>query len=366
LTVVGFAAASVGSGQAAPVGVVDSGGIRVVTYRSFYGSKELTLGQPTRRLGGLSDNAGEEFTDGHGLLSVSRLANGRIVVMDDYSLKFFSATNKFEKAVGRRGRGPGEFQQTSHHCVIRADTIMVFDMRDNRPSVWTSNGQHVKTLTSVGFVADGSCRQDGTFVKLPTVRDAEKGDFVVVRRDGVPTQNLGPILSLRLLTPVPTSPSVLAFGLEWVIGDGRRNEFRVLRSDGRPRVIVRSADSPPRLSESQWLALAQRIFPSSPDAALRVARADTLRTMPAFMKLFVDGGRRVWVQDYATPTRYTAFSADGALLGFLSLGPPGASASRRSTEIISFLGDEVVIKRRDSDGAVVIEFRKIIGLPPNQ
>lgn len=91
--------------------------------------------QPTLTIG---TDAGEEPYLLHRVFDAMRLDDGRIVVSNSGSqeLRVFSADGQFERSVGRRGAGPGEFSDySSMHLHAWADSLLVTD--DVRVHVYT-------------------------------------------------------------------------------------------------------------------------------------------------------------------------------------------------------------------------------------
>jgi hypothetical protein len=80
------------------------------------------------------------------------LGSGRIVVADATPrLIFFNADGSYHRTVGRRGRGPGEFQQISWIARIQGDSIVVAEPPGSaRVSVFGPDGEFVRLLTIPG------------------------------------------------------------------------------------------------------------------------------------------------------------------------------------------------------------------------
>ena len=340
----------------------DSAGISIVEYRSMSqvsGGLHLAR-KPFFSVGGLSEDPRREFSANHWSLTAARLGNGNVVVMDEYELKFFSEDGRLLRVSGRRGRGPGEFLMTRDLCRIRGDTLLIVDANDGRLSIWSGNGDHVKTYARAGFTAFDSCRNDGAVIIRggPNPRDDEQSpDYRLIRADGTVLGRLGKLAEPRYVSPVMTEPSIVPIPGGYVVGDGRRFAFRRVRNDGTIAMIVRSSEPQKRLSQSEWLELARRTWPTSAATASRVANGDTLRTLPAYSTIKSDQIGRVWVLDYAPPRKWTVFGPDGGILGRFSL-ESGFGFS--NSEIVRTESDHVVIRRKDSDGAVYLEFHRIL------
>lgn len=322
--------------------------------------------RPYLTLGGLRDNENEEFSADHFFLTAAHLSNGRVVVLDVNSLKFFDASGRLAKVSGRRGLGPGEFRDTRDLCVTRGDTVMVLEYLNGRVSLWTSSGALVRQHSRPpGFSVFDSCREDGTVV----VRGGESGkagEYRVVRPDGVQIRSLGRLAEPRYPSPFMYEPHVLPTARGYVVADARRYEHWLVNDRGQRILTVRTGPPPPRMSESEWLAAAQRVFPGSSEAALRLARGDTLRTRPAFSAMRVDPLGRVWIRD-PYPARnwiadtnpglhWTVFDPEGAMIGRILLNPTGSP----QRDIVRVGTDYAVVKRIGGDGEVYLDFHKLL------
>jgi len=81
-----------------------------------------------------------EFSDVTGAL---QLPDGRIVVADGGTneLRFFEAAGSFSQSAGHQGEGPGEFQRVDYLGLLGADTLVVYDGRLRRLSLFNVTGR---------------------------------------------------------------------------------------------------------------------------------------------------------------------------------------------------------------------------------
>ncbi len=108
--------------------IADSAGAKLITYSATdrpraqwtVDSKALV------RIGGADGQGPSELSQ---VLGVARVADGRIIIADGASseLRIFSPKGEFIKAVGRRGGGPGEFDNGIQLMTRSADTVVVHD-----------------------------------------------------------------------------------------------------------------------------------------------------------------------------------------------------------------------------------------------
>ena len=321
---------------------------------------------PYLTLGGLRDDEREEFVAQHFFLTAAHLSDGRVVVLDENSLKFFDAKGNLLKVSGRHGLGPGEFRKTRDLCLLRGDTVMVVEDNNGRLSLWTPAGGFVREYSRPpGFKVFNSCREDATLL----VRGGGSGgvgEYRAIRPDGVQLRSLGRLAEPRYTSPFMYEPHVLPTARGYVVADARRFEHWIVNDRGQRVLTVRTGPPPPRMSESEWLAAAQRVFPGSSEAALRLARGDTLRTRPAFSAMRVDPLGRVWIRDSDPPlswiknsnppVSWTVFDAQGAIIGRILLSPVGGPPR----DIVRVGANYAVVKRIGGDGEVYLDFHKVL------
>lgn len=92
-----------------------------------------------------------------------QLSDGRIVVANEQvELRFFDATGKYLTTVGRRGRGPGEYEQLLRLFRVAGDTLLAWDVPTRRIDVRDPNGKLIRyfnipnTLTFAGLGGRGA------------------------------------------------------------------------------------------------------------------------------------------------------------------------------------------------------------------
>lgn len=81
----------------------------------------------------------------YGVGDVVALADGRLVVANrgTAQLYFFSATGEFQQAVGRRGKGPGEFDPLRRLFACTGDTLVVTEL--DRLTLFDARGRLLRT-----------------------------------------------------------------------------------------------------------------------------------------------------------------------------------------------------------------------------
>ncbi len=73
---------------------------------------------------------------------------GNIYVLDyrDCYLKKYDSEGKYIKSIGRKGQGPGEFQQPSRLCLSESGNLFVLDTETNKVHVFSLDGVYVRSM----------------------------------------------------------------------------------------------------------------------------------------------------------------------------------------------------------------------------
>lgn len=140
--------------DAAAQQVRDSAGARLIRYdaRAQPRAKWTVEPRPLVRIGGAD---GEGPTELAQVLGVARISDGRIVIADGGSteLRVFSSTGEFIRAIGRAGRGPGEFDGILF-MLRSADSLVVHD-RSSRLQVYGADGTLLRSYPRPLFPGRG-------------------------------------------------------------------------------------------------------------------------------------------------------------------------------------------------------------------
>jgi len=305
-----------------------------------------------------------------------RLADGRIVIANSGTgeLRFYDADGQHLRTVGRKGGGPGEFEQMGWMRLYRGDSLLVYDFNQARVSVFDGEGRFARSFRlqppgESGFVlgldvfadgnvlaraprlfagdlSDGYMRRDevyhvyssaGTFVdSIGSFPGTEQ--FIQTGGDG--QRRFVSIMTL----PFGKSSSAVAHGDRFVFGSADTYEIAERGADGRlVRLIRRAWAAPPVTDEALARLLAQRVAEAPNDEARRrieesYADLPTPETMPAYRDLEIDAGGNLWVRDFEpndeAPQPWSVFTPAGHLLGTLML-PAGFGVTQ--------IGDDFVL-----------------------
>jgi hypothetical protein len=104
---------------------------------------------------------------------VSRDSRGNVYVPSYATggLLVFDSTGTYVRTVGRRGRGPGEFELVTAIAVGRSDTLFVFDRRNMRVTILTPTHEYARMahVASPPLPARQALLPDGDFVIAATL-----------------------------------------------------------------------------------------------------------------------------------------------------------------------------------------------------
>ena len=335
----------------AGISVRDSAGIEIVDHGPGQPSDAVwSLSGPVLSIGGGPD-------DDRGLFDVGRMAamaGGRFVVAhpSGSEVVWFAADGRRVAASGREGEGPGEFLSIGMLFVSDGDSVVAWDGRLNRISIFGPDGGFVRSapldLAAAGHASPVALLSDGTLVGLPGFTFGG-GMATGVYRDTVPLTrfHLDGSLAGRT-TPFPmterwvfeyqgsTAGGSLPFGKEtrvvagvggfWV-GTGDWPQVSFHDPSGNLLRIVRWGDSPERLTdgilaeiEAWWLANGDDDPESRADLERYFEMVPYPETIPTHGRLMSDDRGNLWVESYSWPgspseSLWTAYSPDGRRLG---------------------------------------------------
>ena len=362
------------AGQALPV-VGDSAGIRIVEHDAMAEIPKAfeIVAVPGIDLGGRRGDAPEALGAKHPHLQVARLSDGRRVVSDVYSLKVFDAQGTFLRAIGRRGRGPGEFAAPLRGvCVARGDTIIAIGESARRVSVFTAEGEHVRTVALPGEAAPASCFADGSMLVMgaaersPGLNAADRArrpdlsapvsrvrfDAAVIAELGILPAGTNASSNLRTVNLVVDDELVHA-------GDGREKAVHTYSSKGTLIRILRwNRDEPLTAGERRPFSVGR--VGSRAQGSTLPPPSTPPAPIPSYARVRVDESGRLWVEDHQRgpePRGWTVFDATGGLLGRAFLPKVGDDV-----ELTGFDGDQAVLRWEDRAGAVHLSFHAIVPL----
>ena len=308
---------------------------------------------PLVDLGGQSGDPTQEFSES---VYPVRLSDGRLVVANfgANELRFFGPDGKWLKTVGRKGGGPGEFQQLGWLDLAAGDTLRAYDWDLRRISVFTGAGalQRVVTLSvgngaapplPVGMLGNGRLIALGQSFTTPGSRPGAGRDTMPLQAydaGGALRDSLGRLPgSEHLIQTSKQSVSVtrLPFGKDLTVvarreriyvGTADGPEVTILKPDGKPEMIIRWAARPVPVTAvdiegfiagfgSGWKPGQEAMR----DRFIQMVRqAPFPKWKPAYAGLMVAADGSIWVRRYSepdktAPTVFDVFDAVGRWLG---------------------------------------------------
>jgi len=269
---------------------------------------------------------------------ITMLPNGQIVVGNrgDHALLVFSQTGSFERALARKGRGPGEVSSllSLHRCGDAFWTVDIVGMRGQRftPKLEYQSSRRLPTDFR------RACNAAGQFVHMGW----ETGSATGVSRSNVRYWLTGPDSSSEITLgmlpgedrfgqgslPLGRSPRV-AIGRQYsYIAFGDSLVIHRYTLDGKPAGVLRAPQRTRTASAADWTAALDRQVRIAGERARPVldqmyAAAPRPDKVPATLDMLVDSEDLLWVQHYpraGQPTvSWTVFAPSGRMLTSLSL-----------------------------------------------
>lgn len=286
-----------------------------------------------------------------------RLDDGRIVLANEgtHELRFYDRDGAYLSAAGRRGEGPGEFGAMSGLSRFRGDSLLVWDRRLRRFTVWTDDGEFARSVRlgeQVGYnpnvegVFDDGSVLVSEFILDPPVEGSKQqySNLYRLSSDGEVMDSLGRYPSQEMMMmelpggrrrvlSIAFGPTldVAVTGGGVFVGLERGPEVGFHAPDGTLRRSVRWA-APRREVTGEVIdgyeAEMMRGTEDDEDARRR-ARAwlDQMiyaPVIPPYDGLEADPAGRLWARrreavEDDSPDRWLVFDADGRMLGVAEL-----------------------------------------------
>lgn len=368
--------------EARDVVVRDSAGIRITENAVQVWTPERAwrlAGSPQVSIGTLEGLEEYQLTD---VARVWRTDKGMIVVGDRtaHQIRMYDADGGFLRSFGREGEGPGEFRHLTALAPYRGDSIITWDTRLKRISVFDAQGvlgrmQRVTldlvqrgegqqswgiSESFVGAFDDGSLvfapmmilryePEASPVFERPLVHVSAEGDFLASLGTFVVAEIRG---SAR---PFPRVEAITIRGDRLYNGLGEQYEIQMWTAGGvlerliRIPAYERAVDQHARNDFTEWFRERQRAMGRSEQQAERELSRTTFPTvLPPYSALLVDTRDNLWVEEYrlrtdSLPTRWDVFDPAGRWLGAVDM-PRDFQAHQ--------IGPDFVIGVRAQDGDV--------------
>lgn len=313
---------------------------------------------PVLQIGEVSGEEAYLFARIQGMV---RLSDGRIAVVDNRApdLRIFDADGRWVRTLGRKGRGPGEFQSPSILGVLPGDTIVVVDGSLRRISLFHPDAGFIRSATAgddlhgyllaVGMFATGAVVDERTvFPDNPEEGYGRRPvEYRIVGLDGAVVSDLGRFPGYEAVmaaqddgghtqvitgaAPFGKSPAAAVRGDRFYYGAQDAWEIRVLRPDGSLERIIRWNRDPAPVTDAQVAAFIENKLSNLPDGNLvrryrKLYRdAPVPERHPAYGSLFVDRLGWLWVEETRlsedAPHRWTILDPAGRVAAAVDLPP---------------------------------------------
>jgi 6-bladed beta-propeller len=263
------------------------------------------------------------------------------------SLRAFSNTGEFLWEAGRKGEGPGEFQYVTSLALLPPDSLLVYDRRLLRVSVFTARGTFTRSfkldvddVSGVFPVPDGSLvlATGGSSGLLPSppkenVPERERDPVYRVDREGGHLDTLGVfpgmewVMVARGIGPPPFAhhTSLTIRDTTVVIGTSDDMSVQIRSLDGALEGLVRLRGVDLSVTDADMAAyrtMMLGLVRNEEQRTMIQERLDAMRVparKAAYGRVEVDGEGDVWLEDVAVgspfPPGWSVFSPDGRYLG---------------------------------------------------
>lgn len=353
---------TLGRATSAAQQVRDSSGVRLIRYSARDRTAEWRLETtPLLAIGGIEAEGAASFSN---VAGVVRLSDGRVVVGDASTneLRVFDQAGDFVRKLGRRGRGPGEFDGL-FKLVRVADTVGAVD-RAGRLQLFAPDGSLLRSVARPPFRVGALAFQGGYFADwtllafgYPEPPDMMRAHLIapmtvgIVSPDGSDQRIIDTLPGIEVVRTGGGPPLPVQFAPQSylvVAGDRACGGYPVVWEvkcfDRRGRLASRTVRAVPRAPLSTD---ARAFYESESMRAMRTApkaQQDEMREMlrltqyapsaPAYGRLVGNGGGEVWIAPFdhrsammtaelhptgATPQRWSVLGPDGRWLADVQL-----------------------------------------------
>ncbi len=312
-----------------------------------------------------------------------RLSDGRIVLANagTHQLRFYGADGTYLGASGREGDGPGEFRDMGRLWLLPPDSLLVWDWRTRRMSVFDDRGKFARSFllrapggqglpTPVAVFPDRSLlASEGPIYTPGERRTGLRRDSVTYFRydaEGAPLDTIGRFPGRELFVSTGEQfvivmsrafgrqPQLAVHGAGFYFGASDRYEIGDYSVRGALRRLIRGPHVNLRVTPEHRQRYVQLQLEGTTDEAWRARLRKLLaempfpETMPAYRDLVVDADGNLWVADFGPPGgerwRWTVFDGEGRMLGRVEMPAAPEIYAIGSDYVLGLWRDELDIE----------------------
>ncbi len=371
---------------------IDSAGVRIVESDPSNSDAACTISvEPSLVIGDDENDERQWFSYIRG---AGRLSDGSIVAADRATaeVRIYDETGRHLRSMGRKGEGPGEFDDPFQLWVAGGDTLWVGDaMAPWRYNLFTALGDFVRQVNLTPVFPNASVQGgvlDNGYTVNSKSKDARRENFsnpdtllVQVHDPGgqlvgtlarMPDRASGAVKEVPDFWIYPLFQSfawVDAVGSTIALAHGRDTEVRVLDDEFNLRTIIRWVEPDREVTGADVRAwredyIESRSQPASvPWSRFDDARVSTNRPVaelfPSISTIVVGKDGRIWVRQYDRPRE------DRAWLGFNPGGEFVCHLAPLPGAVWEFGNDYVLLLRETELGIQLVQLYRL-HLPSDQ
>lgn len=365
--------------------LADSAGVQIVTVRGLdiTAVPEWTIAAEPAVEIGTTDAPGHDL---HWPRSVSRLPDGGIIIanMGSNEIREFDSAGGFVRALGRKGAGPGEFENLAWTGWLDGGSIVGYDPPNRRLTVFANDGSVASTVTlplpnTSSFPEITDILANGNVLAYPgfdrVFSRGERRDtiaYMLYPPDGSRADTLGSYagperffhiqtdFALTMDVPYGRDAFAAARGNHVVLGSSDAIALDLFDGDGALLRRIRVPLTPRPVTSAEAAAQRVAVLEQVPEQIRDSYRemqelAPRRETHPAFTALLLDDQGGIWlrlpVETGAPATEWLILSSTGAPIGRVRIDA--------GLEIEEAGSDYVLIRSTDADGVESIRLHSL-------
>ena len=148
---------------------------------------------------------------------------------EQYSIGVYTRSGSLLRTIGRHGGGPGEFNNVSEVKVMRGDTLIAYDIRSARLTLFSHSHEVVSTIPMPPQLRFILPQRDGSFIAYASIPTRDRvGRFLHrISRSGEIQQSFGPSGEPFDARETASHVRILAQGASGIIWSARQNRYLI-------------------------------------------------------------------------------------------------------------------------------------------